>query len=133
MFRLMEKYWKNEGLDLRLSPYGCLATGNEEGMIEVVLNAETLAKITKNVTAAFKDDPLMNWLKQNNPTEDTLELAITNFMYSCAGYCVATYVLGIGDRHNDNIMLTRDGKMFRKQKKKTSLFLKIFKKIFQRY
>lgn len=133
MFRLMEKYWKNEGLDLRLSPYGCLATGNEEGMIEVVLNAETLAKITKNVTAAFKDDPLMNWLKQNNPTEDTLELAITNFMYSCAGYCVATYVLGIGDRHNDNIMLTRDGKMFRKQKKKTSLFLKIFKKFFQRY
>jgi len=32
---IMDMLWKSEGLDLRMIPYGCLATGDHQGMIEV--------------------------------------------------------------------------------------------------
>lgn len=44
---------------------------------------------------------------------DALERAIEEFTLSCAGYCVATYVLGIGDRHSDNIMVRSTGQVGR--------------------
>ncbi|GAM25539.1 hypothetical protein SAMD00019534_087140 [Acytostelium subglobosum LB1] len=115
MIRLMDKLWQKEGLDLKLSPYGCIATGDMIGMIEVVLNSETTAKIQKSAggaTAAFKLDPLANWLLNHNKTEQEYQKAVDTFILSCAGYCVATYVLGIGDRHNDNLMCTKLGRLF---------------------
>ncbi|XP_014705336.1 phosphatidylinositol 4,5-bisphosphate 3-kinase catalytic subunit delta isoform isoform X2 [Equus asinus] len=116
MIQLMDVLWKQEGLDLRMTPYGCLSTGDRTGLIEVVLHSDTIANIQLNksnmaATAAFNKDALLNWLKSKNPGE-ALERAIEEFTLSCAGYCVATYVLGIGDRHSDNIMIRENGQLF---------------------
>ncbi|ESS65610.1 phosphatidylinositol 3-kinase 2 [Trypanosoma cruzi Dm28c] len=115
LLELMDSLWKSCGLYLHIIPYGCITTGEGVGMIEVVLNSDTVANITRKyggAQAAFREEPLMNWLRQFNRERDEVERCLWNFICSVAGYTVATYVLGIGDRHNDNIMLRQDGTLF---------------------
>lgn len=38
--------------------------------------------------------------------------AMDTYVKSCAGYCVVTYVLGVGDRHLDNLLLHHTGRFF---------------------
>jgi len=113
MIRLMDKIWKEEGLDLEMSPYRTLCVGATTGLIEVVRNAATTAEIAKfagGATAAFKQSPIADWLRQYNKSDALYSKCCRLFAMSCAGYCVATYVLGICDRHNDNIMVQTSGK-----------------------
>lgn len=58
-------------MSCRIVPYGCLATGDRAGLIEVVSSADTIANIqltSSNVAAAaaFNKDALLNWLKERN-------------------------------------------------------------------
>ncbi|XP_020281887.1 phosphatidylinositol 4-phosphate 3-kinase C2 domain-containing subunit beta isoform X1 [Pseudomyrmex gracilis] len=114
MVRIMDKLWLKEGLDLKMVTFACVPTGHKRGMIEMVTNAETLRKIQVEfgLTGSFKDRPIAEWLQKHNPSELEYERAVENFTASCAGYSVATYILGICDRHNDNIMLKTSGHLF---------------------
>ncbi|KAF0984835.1 hypothetical protein FDP41_000734 [Naegleria fowleri] len=119
---IMDQLWKKKSLDLHMNPYGCICTGDQQGFIELVIDSDTVANITAGDNGgigaalnAFSSGPLEEWLIKNNGGDKSskeYEKAVQNFTYSCAGYCAATYVLGIGDRHNDNIMLTRKGDLF---------------------
>eukprot|EP00727_Mastigamoeba_balamuthi_P009991 m51a1_g5614 putative phosphatidylinositol- -diphosphate 3-kinase (1334) ;mRNA; f:729197-733986 len=115
MLRLMDKMWKEEGLDLKLVIYNVVVTALGEGMVEIVMNSETIGAINRQhggTSAVFRQDVISKWLHAKIPDKDEFEKAVNNFALSCAAYCVATYVLGIGDRHNDNIMIRKDGRLF---------------------
>eukprot|EP00037_Helgoeca_nana_P032940 m.416038 g.416038 ORF g.416038 m.416038 type:complete len:1031 (+) comp29813_c0_seq1:105-3197(+) len=112
LIRVMDDMWLEQGLDLKMSAYECVSTGDEVGMLQVVMNSKTIAGIQKKISALRQDDVLYNWLREETQGEAALTEACDNFLLSCAGYCVATYVLGIGDRHNDNIMMKRTGELF---------------------
>jgi hypothetical protein len=115
MLHIMDQIWKAAGLDLHLTPYRVSVTSENHGLIEVVPDSTTNARIQREAggaTAAFKMTPLANWMKTTNPSTEEYENAVDNFVLSTAGYCVATYVLGIGDRHNDNIMMDKYGHLF---------------------
>ncbi|KAH9115998.1 hypothetical protein LEN26_010414 [Aphanomyces euteiches] len=122
LLRVMDDLWHTAGLDLRLSAYACVSTGDNIGFIQVVHHASTLASICRDrhrqkkrfqklaavKTAMWGKTVLANWL-QDKAGVANIDEVVANFVLSSAGYCVATYVLGIGDRHNDNIMLTETG------------------------
>eukprot|EP00300_Choanocystis_sp_HF-7_P010597 c17030_g1_i1.p1 GENE.c17030_g1_i1~~c17030_g1_i1.p1 ORF type:complete len:1122 (-),score=289.03 c17030_g1_i1:48-3413(-) len=120
IFQVMDRIWIESNLDLNMTLYKCIAVDSDVGIIEVVQDAETVGNILRSskqgklagALAAFKHAPLLDWLRERNPDDNDFNHARQNFSRSCAGYCVATYVLGIGDRHNDNVMVTHTGCLF---------------------
>ncbi|VDM96038.1 unnamed protein product [Thelazia callipaeda] len=114
LVKMMNDIWLSHELDLRMVIFRCIPFGNKSGMVELVPDCRTLCEIqsASGATGVFKDDVLKNWLEMHNPSEFQYKIALENFHLSCAGWCVATYVLGIGDRHNDNILVTKTGHVF---------------------
>ncbi|XP_070490549.1 phosphatidylinositol 4-phosphate 3-kinase C2 domain-containing subunit beta isoform X2 [Chironomus tepperi] len=112
--RIIDKMWLKEGLDLKMVSFQCVPTGFKKGMIEMITNAETLREIQVKcgLTGSFKDKPIAEWLQKQNPNQLEYQRAVDNFTSSCAGYSIITYILGICDRHNDNIMLKTSGHIF---------------------
>ncbi len=59
------------------------------------------------------NNPIQDFLRNNAYDPDAPYFIRTdvmdNFVKSCAGYCVFTYLLGVGDRHTDNLLLHPQG------------------------
>ncbi|CAD6502058.1 BgTH12-02301 [Blumeria graminis f. sp. triticale] len=108
---LMDQLLQKENLDLKLSPYKILATSSTAGAAQFVPSMSLQSIVNK-----FKGNSVLTYLASNNP-DDRASLgvrkeALETFIKSCAGYCVITYLLGVGDRHLDNLLLAPDGHFF---------------------
>lgn len=106
--QLIKKYdelFKKENIPLKLHPYEIIVTSNSGGLIEFI-----------NDTISF--DALKKKLLETNLTfteffekyfGDDFEEGQKNFAESLAGYSLVCYLLSIKDRHNGNILLSKDG------------------------
>ncbi|KXS19899.1 phosphatidylinositol 3-kinase [Gonapodya prolifera JEL478] len=110
MVTLMDRLLRKENLDLKLTPYRVLATGVDHGLVQFVPNLAIAAIL------ADYGGSLLNYLREHN-RDDAAEFGVSkaamdSYIRSCAGYSVVTYLLGVGDRHLDNLLLTPDGRLF---------------------
>lgn len=107
---LMDKLLLRENLDLRLTPYRILATSPKAGAVQFIASTPISA-----ISSKYKGSVLA-FLKVNNADplgplgirKDVMD----TYIRSCAGYCVITYILGVGDRHLDNLLLSPAGNFF---------------------
>lgn len=102
IIELMDGLLKDNGLDLCLTPYRVIATSPNDGFMEVVPHVETFQNVQRDV---------VKYIATHNKTTDAFAAAMERFVKSCAGYCVVTFLLGIGDRHLENLLITSDGRL----------------------
>jgi len=110
---LMDKLLKNENLDLKLTPYKVLPTGRDHGFLQFVPNSYSLAEIISNYNNSIQS--FLKKFNQDGTSPETYNIkasAMDTYIKSCAGYCVISYLLGIGDRHLDNLLMTTSGNIF---------------------
>ncbi|KAJ5512499.1 hypothetical protein N7463_002051 [Penicillium fimorum] len=106
---LMDRLLQKENLDLKLTPYRILATSATAGAVQFIPSISLSA-------ASAKYKSILAYLQANNPDETeplgVRKETMDTYIKSCAGYCVITYLLGVGDRHLENLLLAPDGHFF---------------------
>ena len=104
----MDSLLKKVHLDYEFTSYKVLATSKSDGFVEFVPNSITIYDILQQYSGEMR--PYYNVLSKGK--KDVLESLLNSYINSCAGYCVVTYILGIGDRHLENLMINNKGRLF---------------------
>ena len=103
---LIKNILNENKIDTNLITYNILPINTTSGLIEIIEDSYTLYDIKKNLNLS-----LQNFILNNNKNQ-TIEIIKRKFSNSLSIYSVITYILGVGDRHLDNIMVTKNGVIF---------------------
>ncbi|KAI9218952.1 kinase-like domain-containing protein [Blastocladiella britannica] len=112
IWELMDRLLRRDNLNLQLTPYRVLATGPDQGFVQFI-PSQSLASILLESGGS-----LQHYLRKYNADDSPSSSygihanAMDTYIRSCAGYCVITYLLGVGDRHLDNLLMTPRGNIF---------------------
>ncbi|GAB7360201.1 hypothetical protein MBLNU230_g7962t1 [Neophaeotheca triangularis] len=124
---LMNRLLLSENLDLKLTPYSILATSTTAGAVQYIPSTSLSTILSTSHKNAHHYTSILSYLRHHNPanihavnnpnpTHNSLlgvrRDAMETYVKSLAGYSVITYLLGVGDRHLDNLLLAPDGRFF---------------------
>ena len=126
MISLMDYLMKELNLDLRLTVYNVLSFSSDDGIVEFVENSVTMQHairypgklegyfqhLTQEKNDKKNGPKIEKDSKTKNPPKEIDPEILDNYVESLAGYCAITFLLGIGDRHLENLMLDQNGKIF---------------------
>ena len=91
--------------DITINTYEILPINTNYGWIEIIDEAMTLYDI-KHV----HKKTLLNYIMDINPNI-TINKLRSNFIKTAVASCVLCYILGVGDRHTENILIDKNGNL----------------------
>lgn len=112
MMKLMQCVWlenlaAEDAAQLSLANFKVLAITPESGYVKFVEDAMPLSEALH-----IGHGSLTKWLEENMLPELNMDDVMDTFCGSVAACCVVTYVLGVGDRHLENLCVTKRGQLF---------------------
>merc|ERR1719422_2983537 len=112
MMALMSCIWEErlspeEVSLLQITNFRALAITPQAGYVKFVADSVPLSDALRQ-----SQGNLRAWLETNHLQELPLDEVLDNFCGSVAASSVVTYILGIGDRHLENLCITRRGQFF---------------------
>ncbi|GIX64199.1 phosphatidylinositol 3-kinase [Babesia caballi] len=101
--KLADSILRSHGVESYIESYQVLSTSSRDGFVEFLMD-------TKSLSAVLADHgSVAAYVLGDHPSPVDALCKRLNFAGSLASYSVLTYLLGVGDRHNDNLILSRSG------------------------
>ncbi|KNH09585.1 hypothetical protein XU18_0270 [Perkinsela sp. CCAP 1560/4] len=115
------RIWDEASIPVKIRPYDVCPLGEDFALVEFIQDARTIDFLkrhtrsidgsTLSLTEIFTNTLFRAKSSDGEEPSFGIDEFKENFISSCAGYSVINYVLRIGDRHNKNVLLTRDGRI----------------------
>jgi phosphatidylinositol 4-kinase len=112
MIHFYQSVFAKASLPIWLKTYRILSTSKDTGMIEFLIDTTSIDSLKKSDMFPQSGN-LRDYFEMiyGPPDSTSFKAAQRNFMLSLVGYSLVSYLLGLKDRHNGNIMIDVRGRL----------------------
>ena len=106
LISVFREIFSQNGVDVWLSSYEIISTGQDCGLVEMISNSLSMDQIKQKTGLSLKQFYIEYF---GGEKHKKYQKAVKNFIRSLAGYSLVCYFLQIKDRHNGNILIDSKG------------------------